>query len=215
MRIAALKPVLAATTLLLLTHATQATTLTFSGIFDQRFGEELLFFSPGNPYSGAFAVAEPVTTGQIGSATSIALGASSFSYGVYDETVSSPGGLLTQEVFDGLNYSTWRAFDIEGTIGGHQVTQITFSANGLDLFSSPESPPSFSLNDLSLATFTLQISVNSGGTSTLRGRLQSMEFVEATGTTIPVPAALPLLLGAVIGLGAIGARRRIQWRTFS
>ena len=87
MRIAALKPVLAATTLLLLTHATQATTLTFSGIFDQRFGEELLFFSPGNPYSGAFDVAEPVTTGQIGSATSIALAASSFSYGVYDQAV--------------------------------------------------------------------------------------------------------------------------------
>ena len=118
MRIAALKPLLAATTLLLLTHATQAATLTFNGIFDQRFGEELSFFNTGSAYSGRFEVAEPITTGQILDITTIDLGASSITYGIFNQMVASPHGLLTQETFNGLEYVRWSAFDIAGTIGG-------------------------------------------------------------------------------------------------
>ena len=114
---------------------------------------------------------------------------------------------MSQQTFNGAENSSWRAFNIGGTVGGHPVSQIIFSATGPDLYANPASPPTFDASDLSSLLITLQIFPVQGGITTLRGGLSQLQFVEAVGT-IPAPAALPLLLTALAGLGLLSASRR-------
>ena len=204
----------AAAMLFALPATSQATTLSFSGVFDSVSGSSAGFLGSllGQTFAGSFTLTSPLNSSPGTSTSTIfELGASSFSVGSNSWTASN--GILNQQ-FSGSNevnlWSTNPGFGNSASFAGSTLTPLNltvasafFFAFGPDLFDDVAVLPDFSISDLTLAFYGL---ILSDGTQ-LEGSLTTLE-VEILSATIPVPAALPLLIAALAGLGLVGARRR-------
>ena len=217
MRLTALKSCFLGAALFLLCVSTQAATLNFAGEFEQLTGEPRLFLENSlerNTFAGTFNVGEPLSISQSGAFTLIELGPSSFTY--LGNTLTAQGGRILQAPHaiygQQSQWSTFGATSLNGTVGGHAFVQAKFSAFGPNLFAQPDALPNFTLNELAFASIFLQVGTPFTGITSLLGRTGNMEFAEAVGT-IPVPAALPLLISSLLGLGVLTRQRRNSERT--
>ena len=214
-----LKAIAAALMIFVLPHTAQAATIfNFSGTLTETDGGSLTpilasFF--GQTFTGSFTVASPQNTLSLPDSTLFELGSSSFTIG--SDTWTADNGLLQQQV-TGPNeivvWSTNPAFGNPPSFSGPTVTPLQipvssafFIGFGPDVFTDKDALAEFEAGDLALAFFGLLID-----DTQLRGTLTSLESVEFLSATIPVPAALPLLLTALVGLGVLGSRRKAAAR---
>lgn len=124
---------------------------------------------------------------------------------------ASGGGLTTVTLFKEANPPTANFgadFFVDGTITGHHDRVLDFSiiANGADPALAPLTlatiPPT--LSDWA-ARFA--VAIISSGTLAYGGTTYSFDLTEANVATTPLPAALPLFLSAMLGLGVIARQR--------
>ena len=217
MRIGSIKAIAAAALFLVLPYTSHAATIfNFSGTFSEASGSLQPILSPffGQTFSGWFTVASPENQISVNSSTTLfELGASSFTVG--SDTWTADNGFLQQQVAGPSELTFWGtdpAFGNAPSFSGPTVTvfqipvsEAFFIGFGPDLFSDVNSLADFDETDLTTAFFGLLID-----DTQLRGTVSTLQSVQILSATVPVPAALPLLLTALAGLGFLGARRQAR-----
>jgi hypothetical protein len=197
---------------LLLSGASQAVTVTFSGTLD---GFNAAPFSGGEAFSGSFELDESVVPTGSGTATysgivdNFVLDVGGYTFtgqnGRVQQSTSSGGGTDFFTILFNNNNNTG---SINGSVGINDIYRFTVDWRGSDLFSDPfVIAQDLTTSDFNYRRITLGFNDGTANTSTIDN---ASDIAFGSASVVPVPAAVWLFGSGLLGLVGLARRRSVS-----